>query len=244
MKSGIARQLVAFGALLAIASGCVARAPSDKALIRMANGSTILLIDGQEVGEAQSSHHVEVAPGSHTVRFETTTKVPVFTPVCGVELNLKPGVLYELSTALEESRLETQALGRGWRKLEATGVLRVADSEKDEREITLPCHDCIVFPSVYAKQGASSCNRYRAVLRLEELCETRAAAGADECVRDGMPLILTWVPKGTADARWYVPGLEAEYTSDARLEAHEACIQTRLPDAEPCLVERGWEFVP
>jgi len=190
-----------------------------------------------------SKRRAIVSPGHHTVRFESKTKLLLFSPQCGVELRLQPGAPYTFSTELEETRLPTDALGARWRKLEATGVLSVLDPANETRRLALPCTDCIIFRSSYAKEEAVSCHRYRAYARIEELCRMRAGTDVQQCVRDGKTLVLAWRYTPT-DWMLFVPGLDAEYSSDEHLEAFHACIKGDSSDVEACLAARGWEAVP
>lgn len=183
-----------------------------------------------------------VAPGHHTVRFETETSLLLFAPRCGVKLDLKAGVTYDFYSELEKTRLRTDVLGVRWRQIEATGFLSVHDPASGTRKITLPCADCLAFNTNGPREQATSCQRYRADLRVEQLCEARGETDRARCFVDGKSLVLVW-RRAPDDVVMFVPGIDADYTMQGRRDAVDACIASRRPDVESCMEARGWEPV-
>ena len=89
-------------------------------------GTRLLSLDG----EAAEGSEVELAPGSHTLRFESVARVESraerpreITEVCEARLSVRPGARYELQQELVSIR------GRhAWRHILSSGV---QDVERD-----------------------------------------------------------------------------------------------------------------
>lgn len=233
-----AKRFIGLGTVLIVMSACTAPVPDGYALIRTAPRSKIVMLDGEET----SKQRVSLAPGHHKLRFETETKLLLFSPECEVTLNLKEGTSYRFSSELEETPLRTDALGVRWRQLKATGVLSVPDPAEGTRRIPLPCVGCIAFSSGGAREQAVGCQRYRADLRIEESCRVRDVPDLQQCVRDSMAVIMNF--RRTPDVRViYIPGPNADYSKDGHRKTFEECTKDGKAEVEACLARHGWEPV-